>query len=47
MNKIIEVKDLVKHFEISTMLKKNYVKAVDGVSFDIFEGEVASVTHGF
>lgn len=39
MNKIIEVKDLVKHFEISTMLKKNYVKAVDGVSFDIFEGE--------
>lgn len=39
MNKIIEVKDLVKHFPISSGLKKNYVKAVDGVSFDIFQGE--------
>ena len=41
MNKIIEVKDLVKYFEISSAhsLKKNYIKAVDGVSFDIFEGE--------
>ena len=41
MNKIIEVKDLVKHFQISSGegLKKNYIKAVDGVSFDIFEGE--------
>jgi len=35
------VKDLVKYFEISSAhsLKKNYIKAVDGVSFDIFEGE--------
>ena len=41
MNKIIEVKDLVKYFEISPAhsINKNYVKAVDGVSFDIFEGE--------
>ncbi len=41
MNKIIEVKDLVKHFQISSGedLKRNYIKAVDGVSFDIFEGE--------
>ena len=41
MNKIIEVKDLVKHFQVSSTqgLKKQYVKAVDGVSFDIFEGE--------
>lgn len=41
MNKIIEVKDLVKYFEISSRLGagKSYVKAVDGVSFDVFEGE--------
>ena len=41
MNKIIEVRDLVKHFEITSTkgLNKSYVKAVDGVSFDILEGE--------
>lgn len=41
MNKIIEVRDLVKYFEISSAhsLNKNCVKAVDGVSFDISEGE--------
>lgn len=40
MNKIIEVKDLVKHFQISSGgSRKNYVKAVDGVSFDILESE--------
>lgn len=41
MNKIIEVKDLAKHFEIPSKLgtKMDYVKAVNGVSFDIFEGE--------
>lgn len=38
-NKIIEVKDLVKYFRVSSGLEKNYVKAVDGVSFDIFQGE--------
>ncbi|HYE84646.1 MAG TPA: oligopeptide/dipeptide ABC transporter ATP-binding protein [Clostridia bacterium] len=41
MSKIIEVRDLVKHFEITSTrgLHKSYVKAVDGVSFDIHEGE--------
>ncbi len=41
LNKIIEVRDLVKHFEITSSkgAEKSYVKAVDGVSFDIFEGE--------
>lgn len=41
MAKIIEVKDLVKHFEIKSNmgLKKNSVKAVDGISFSIQEGE--------
>lgn len=41
LNKIIEVRDLAKHFEIITAgsREKSYVKAVDGVSFDILEGE--------
>ncbi|HWR61100.1 MAG TPA: oligopeptide/dipeptide ABC transporter ATP-binding protein [Clostridia bacterium] len=41
MNKIIEVRDLTKYFEITSTgsPRKSYVKAVDGVSFDIFEGE--------
>jgi oligopeptide/dipeptide ABC transporter ATP-binding protein len=41
LNNIIEVRDLVKHFEITSAkgLGKKYVKAVDGVSFDIMEGE--------
>ena len=41
MNKIIEVRDLTKHFEITSASSpdKSYVRAVDGVSFDIFEGE--------
>jgi len=41
MNKIIEVKDLTKHFEITSAgsTQKSYVKAVDGVSFDVLEGE--------
>ena len=41
MNKIIEVKDLAKHFQIPSKLgsKIEYVKAVNGVSFDISEGE--------
>ena len=33
--KIMEVRDLVKHFAVGTKT----VKAVDGISFDIFEGE--------
>ena len=41
LNKIIEVRDLVKHFQITSTkgMNKSYVKAVDGVSFDILEGE--------
>lgn len=41
MNKIVEVRDLVKHFEITSTrgMNKSYVRAVDGVSFDILEGE--------
>lgn len=35
MKKLLEVKDLKTHF----ILKKETVKAVDGVSFDIYEGE--------
>ena len=39
---LIEVRNLVKHFEVSNSLfssKKNVVKAVDGISFNIKPGE--------
>lgn len=41
MNKIIEVKDLTKQFTVTSKLgaKTEYVKAVNGVSFDVLEGE--------
>lgn len=41
MNKIIEVKDLKKYFAVNSGPgpEKSFVKAVDGVSFDIHEGE--------
>lgn len=41
MNKIIEVRDLTKHFKVASKLgnKVEYVKAVNGVSFDVEEGE--------
>lgn len=41
MSKIIEIKDLTKHFNIASKLgtKVDYVKAVNGVSFDVLEGE--------
>lgn len=41
MNKIIEVKDLTKHFKVTSKLgtKVDFVKAVNGVSFDVYEGE--------
>ncbi|MDF2675282.1 MAG: oligopeptide/dipeptide transporter, ATPase subunit [Clostridiales bacterium] len=41
MNKIIEVRDLTKHFKVTSKLgtKVDYVKAVNGVSFDVLEGE--------
>lgn len=34
--KLLEVKDLQKHFAVG---KKNTIKAVDGVSFDVYKGE--------
>ncbi len=34
--KLLEVKNLQKHFSVG---KKNIIKAVDGVSFDVFKGE--------
>ena len=41
MNKIIEVKDLTKHFMVTSSLgiKSDNIKAVNGVSFDVLEGE--------
>ena len=39
---LIEVRNLVKHFEVSNSFfssKKNIVKAVDGISFNIKPGE--------
>lgn len=41
MNKIIEVRDLTKHFTVPSKLgaKTETVKAVNGVSFDVLEGE--------
>ena len=36
--KLIEVKNLKKHFS-SGMFRKNYVKAVDGISFEVARGE--------
>ena len=34
--KLLEIKDLKKHFKID---RSNVLKAVDGISFDIFKGE--------
>ena len=34
--KLLEVKNLQKHFSVGT---KNVIKAVDGVSFDVYKGE--------
>lgn len=39
MSKMIEVKNLKKHFEIKRGFKKSKLKAVDGVSFHIDKGE--------
>ena len=41
-NNLIEVRDLVKHFEVSGGLfsrTKKVIKAVDGIDFDIKTGE--------
>ncbi|MHC0039510.1 ABC transporter ATP-binding protein [Pseudoneobacillus sp. C159] len=45
-NTLLEVKDLKQYFPIKGGLfgrTVNYVKAVDGVSFDVFEGETVSI----
>ncbi|MFD1036988.1 ABC transporter ATP-binding protein [Virgibacillus byunsanensis] len=34
--KLLEIKDLKKHFKMD---RNNYLKAVDGISFDIYKGE--------
>lgn len=38
--KILEVKDLRQHFRVGVGKRRIDVKAVDGISFDIYEGEV-------
>ena len=40
-NKVVEIKDLKKYFPLRSIGKKNakYVKAVDGISLDVYEGE--------
>jgi len=46
MGKLVEVRDIKKHFQVSKkglFGGKAFVKAVDGVSFDIYEGEVLSL----
>ena len=39
-NPILEVKNLKKVFESPGLFNKNTIKAVDGVSFEVFEGEI-------
>ena len=39
-NPILEVKNLKKVFESPGLFNKNIIKAVDGVSFEVFEGEI-------
>ena len=42
MNNLIEVRNLVKHFEVSGGFfsrNKKVIKAVDGIDFDIKSGE--------
>jgi|GEM_PF-25083 len=38
--KVLEVRDLRQHFHVGVGKNKLTVKAVDGISFDIYEGEV-------
>lgn len=39
-DKILEVKNLRQHFKVGSGSNKMVVKAVDGISFDIYKGEV-------
>ena len=40
-NRVVEIKDIKKYFPLRSIGKKNakYVKAVDGISLDVYEGE--------
>lgn len=40
-NKVVEIKDIKKYFPLRSIGKKNakYVRAVDGISLDVYEGE--------
>ncbi|WP_442603039.1 ABC transporter ATP-binding protein [Paenibacillus sp. KN14-4R] len=40
---LLEVKDLKKHFMIGSSGKKGTVKAVDGVEFNVYEGETLGI----
>ncbi|MGD8113631.1 MAG: ATP-binding cassette domain-containing protein, partial [Sphaerochaetaceae bacterium] len=45
-DKIIEVKDLKKHFRIKSegaTESTSLLKAVDGITFDVLEGEILGV----
>ncbi|MGI5998137.1 MAG: ATP-binding cassette domain-containing protein, partial [Lutispora sp.] len=44
-DKILEVKDLTKYFEVSSGLfgKKKYVHAVEKVSFDLYKSETLGI----
>jgi peptide/nickel transport system ATP-binding protein len=41
--KLLEVKDLKKYFTLRKFGRKNFVKAVDGVSFHINQGEILGI----
>ena len=40
-NKVVEIKDIKKYFPLRGGGRKNkkYVKAVDGITLDVYEGE--------
>ena len=46
-NPVVEIKNIKKYFPLRSFGKKNvkYVKAVDGVTLDVYEGETLSLIH--
>lgn len=40
MEKLLEVKNLKQHFKVGSFGSKFTVKAIDGISFDVYKGEV-------
>src|SRR5690554_7269048 len=42
-NKILEVNNLKQHFQIGSGSNKSVLKAVDGISFHVYKGEVFSL----